>query len=184
MQPAAGSSREWIRASDIVSEYARSPLDVFKLWPSGKSYFFSPLGRCVIAYRVASSVAIALGDPVGVNTEIEMTVRAFLQACRTKGWEPAFYQTLPDLLPLYRQQGLRKLKIGDDAIVNLPQFSLEGKSKREVRSKVYQFENMGHKDRRVPATSTGRRHRTIESGVGPVVGNPRTSGAQFHGWSF
>jgi phosphatidylglycerol lysyltransferase len=143
MQPAAGSSREWIRASHIVSEYARSPLDVFKLWPSGKSYFFSPLGRCVIAYRVASSVAIALGDPVGANQEIEMTVHAFLQACRTKGWESVFYQTLPDLLPLYRQQGLRKLKIGDDAIVNLPQFSLEGKSKREVRSKVYQFENMG-----------------------------------------
>ena len=142
MQHASGSSREWIRASDIVSEYARSPLDVFKLWPSGKTFFFSPLGRCVIAYRVASSAAIALGDPVGADAEIEMTVHAFLQACHAKGWEPAFYQTLPDLLPLYRRQGLRKLKIGDDAIVDLPRFSL-GKSKRDVRSKVHRFENMG-----------------------------------------
>jgi len=143
MQPTLGSPAEWIRASKIVAEYARSPLDAFKLWPSGKSYFFSPFGRCVIAYSTAGKVAIALGDPVGAESETEMTVRAFLQECHTKRWEPVFYQTLPDLLPLYRQQGLRKLKIGDDAIVDLLQFSLEGKAKREVRSKVHQFENTG-----------------------------------------
>src|SRR5262249_21273896 len=127
MQPTLASSREWLCASKIVAEYARSPLDAFKLWPSGKSYFFSPFGRCVIAYSTAGKVAIALGDPVGAESEIEMTVRAFLQECHTKRWEPVFYQTLPDLLPFYRQQGLRKLKIGDDAIVDLLQFSLEGK---------------------------------------------------------
>ncbi len=90
MHPTSGSPVEWIRASEIVSEYARSPLDVFKLWPSGKSYFFSPLGRCVIAYCIAGGVAIALGDPVGSDAEIETTVRAFLQECRTQGWEPVF----------------------------------------------------------------------------------------------
>lgn len=43
---------------DIVEEYARSPLDAFKLWQD-KSYFFSLSGRCVIAYRVANNMAIA-----------------------------------------------------------------------------------------------------------------------------
>jgi lysylphosphatidylglycerol synthetase-like protein (DUF2156 family) len=37
-------------------------------------------------------------------------------------------------------QGMKTLKIGDDAILNLPEFSLQGKSKREVRSKVRQLE--------------------------------------------
>ena len=132
--------RERMRATEIVEQYARSPLDVFKLWPD-KSYFFSPSGRCVIAYRVAKNIAIALGDPVGPEAEIERTVCEFLQMCRENGWGVAFYQTLPDFVPVYRRLGLKKLKIGDDAMVDLQEFSL--KSKRELRSKVHQLEEMG-----------------------------------------
>ena len=85
--------------------------------------------RCVIAYRVADNTAIALGDPVGPEAEIGATVREFLEMCHENGWAAAFYQTLPDFLPVYRRLGLKKLKIGDDAMVDLPDFSLQGKVK-------------------------------------------------------
>lgn len=42
---------------------------------------------------------------------------------------------------MYRRLRLKKLKIGDDAIVDLQEFSL--KSKREHRSKVHHLEEMG-----------------------------------------
>ncbi len=129
-------------AKEIVEQYARTPLDLFKLWPD-KSYFFSPSQRCVIAYRVADKTAIALGDPVGPDAEIGATARAFLEMCRENGWAVAFYQTLPDFLPIYLRLGMKKLKIGDDAMVDLPDFSLQGKSKRELRSKVRQLEALG-----------------------------------------
>jgi phosphatidylglycerol lysyltransferase len=129
-------------AWEIVQQYARTPLDLFKLWPD-KSYFFSPSQRCVIAYRVAENTAIALGDPVGPDAEIGATVREFLEMCRENGWAAAFYQTLPDFLPVYRRLRLKTLKIGDDAMVDLPDFSLQGKSKRELRCKVRQLEAMG-----------------------------------------
>jgi len=136
------SLRERAMANEIVQQYARTPLDLFKLWPD-KSYFFSPLQRCVIAYRVAYHTAIALGDPVGPEAEISATAREFLAMCRDQGWAAAFYQTLPDFLPIYRRLGMKKLKIGDDAIVDLFEFSVQGKSKRELRSKVRQLEAMG-----------------------------------------
>ena len=126
----------------VVLRYARTPLDLFKLWPY-KSYFFSPSGRCVIAYRVAANIAIALGDPVGPATEIEPTVCQFLQSCSENGWRVAFYQTLPDFVPMYRRLRLKKLKIGDEAVIDLREFSIEGKSKRDVRSKLRHFEDMG-----------------------------------------
>jgi phosphatidylglycerol lysyltransferase len=129
-------------AREIVQQYSRTPLDLFKLWPD-KSYFFSPSRRCVIAYRVADNIAIALGDPVGPEAEIGATAREFLEMCRENGWAVAFYQTLPDFLPLYRSSRLKKLKIGDDAMVDLSSFSLEGKSKRELRCKLRQFEVKG-----------------------------------------
>jgi phosphatidylglycerol lysyltransferase len=134
--------REAALAREIVQRYARTPLDLFKLWPD-KSYFFSPTRRSVIAYRVADNTAIALGDPVGPEGEIGPTVREFLTLCRENGWAVAFYQTLPDFVPLYRGLRLRKLKIGDDAMVDLGRFSLQGKSKRELRSKLRQFEDLG-----------------------------------------
>jgi phosphatidylglycerol lysyltransferase len=126
----------------IVRQYARTPLDLFKLWPD-KSYFFPASRRSVIAYRVADGTAIALGDPVGPEADIQQTVDEFLQMCQQNGWTVAFYQTLPDFVPVYRHLRLKKLKIGDDAMVDLPQFSLKGKLKRELRSKVRQLEAMG-----------------------------------------
>jgi len=134
--------RERAIAREIVQQYARTPLDLFKLWPD-KSYFFSPSQRCVVAYRVADNTAIALGDPVGPEAEIGATVREFLEMCRENGWAVAFYQTLPDFLPMYLRLGMRKLKIGDDAMVDLREFSLQGKSKRELRAKVRQLEAVG-----------------------------------------
>jgi phosphatidylglycerol lysyltransferase len=134
--------RERALARKIVQQYARTPLDLFKLWPD-KSYFFSPSQRCVIAYRVADNIAISLGDPVGPEEEIGQIVRKFLEMCRENGWAAAFYQTLPDFVPIYRSLRLKKLKIGDAAMVDLSTFSLQGKSKRELRSKVRQLEAMG-----------------------------------------
>ena len=134
--------RERALARKIVQQYARTPLDLFKLWPD-KSYFFSPSRRCVIAYRVADNIAIALGDPVGPEQEIGPTVCKFLEMCRGNGWAVVFYQTLPDFVPLYRRFRLKKLKIGDNAMVDLSDFSLQGKSRRELRSKVRQLEAMG-----------------------------------------
>ena len=134
------SERE--RTESVVEQYARTPLDLFKLWPE-KSYFFSPSGLCVIAYRLAANVAVALGDPVGPGREIEPTVHDFLEMCDEKGWKATFYQTLPDFLPMYRRLRLKKLKIGDEAMVDLQEFSLEGKSKRDVRSKLHHFDDVG-----------------------------------------
>jgi phosphatidylglycerol lysyltransferase len=134
--------RERALAREIVQQYARTPLDLFKLWPD-KFYFFSSSCRSVIAYRVANNTALALGDPVGPEAEIGQTVSAFLEMCHENGWSAVFYQTLSDFVPAYRRLGLKKLKIGDDAMVDLLDFSLQGKGKRELRSKVRQLEGTG-----------------------------------------
>jgi len=134
--------RERAMAREIVAEHGRTTLDYFKLW-TDKSYFFSPSHTCFIAYRVAGNVALALGDPVGPENEIEPVVREFVEFCHDNGWGFGFHQALPDFLDVYRRVRLKKLKIGDDAIVNLRDFILEGKSKKEFRYKIRQMEGMG-----------------------------------------
>lgn len=134
--------RELAHARDLLAKYGRSSLDFFKVWPD-KSYLFSASENCFISYRVESNVAIALADPVGPDEEIADTVGSFVELCEENDWMVVFHQTLPDFLPIYESYGFRKLKIGDEGIVDLTNFSLAGRRMKRLRNNVHRLENNG-----------------------------------------
>jgi phosphatidylglycerol lysyltransferase len=129
-------------ANRIREKYGRSSLDYFKTWPD-KTIFISSSGRSFLAYGVALGFAVVLGDPVGPADDFEETIREFSELCLENGWRVAFHQTDPEFLPMYNNAGYRKLKIGDDAVVDLQQFSLQGKERRRLRSKVTELDKIG-----------------------------------------
>ena len=135
--------QERLHAAGILREYGRSSLDFFKLWPD-KSYYFNEPGNCFIAYRVGNNYAMALADPVGPEEYLEETVRGFLEFCRLNDWGVAFHQTLPDFLPIYSKLGLKHLKIGDEATVDLTNFGMDGSRRKKLRSNVNKFESNGY----------------------------------------
>ncbi|HEX6818737.1 MAG TPA: phosphatidylglycerol lysyltransferase domain-containing protein [Ktedonobacterales bacterium] len=98
-----------------------------------KSYFWSASGRSLIAYRVTLGVALALADPIGPVEEREAIVRDFIAYCRQQDWQVAFYQTTPGVRRLCRAMGMHAFKIGEDAIVDLARFTLQGKIGAPVR---------------------------------------------------
>ena len=132
------------RAKDLLEKYGRSSLDFFKVW-ADKSYFFTPSQNSFLAYRVEGNVALVLADPVGPEEEIEGIVRSFSELCEENSWKLTFHQTLPDFVPIYKKLGFKKLKIGDEAVVNLEEFSLEGKRMKHFRHYMNQFEKTGIK---------------------------------------
>jgi len=129
-------------AEEITARYGRSSLDFFKYWPD-KTYFFPESQQCYIAFRVGGGYAVVLGDPVGPEAEIEPTIQRFVEYCTNNDWRVTFHQTLPDFLPVYQKLGFRKLKIGDDAIVDLPNFTLDGKEAKKLRHAINQLEKQG-----------------------------------------
>ena len=133
-------------ARAIVAEHGRSSLDFFKARP-GKSLFFSPTRASFLAYRVAGGFAIVLGDPVGPTGELGGLIGDFLAFCRHNDWRVCFYQALPDWTDFYHRAGLHKIKVGDDAIVDLTSFTLEGPGARPFRHKVRQLEKQGFRTR-------------------------------------
>jgi phosphatidylglycerol lysyltransferase len=134
--------REMALARQLVEKYGRSSMDFFKYWPD-KSLFFSPSRQCFIAYRVGNNFAVAFGDPVGPEEEQEGAIRGFAAFCRENDWGVGFHQVQPDLLPVYERLGFRKMKIGDDAIVDLVSFSLSGKDRRDLRNAINRLEAAG-----------------------------------------
>ena len=129
-------------AAEIVSRYGRCALDYFKFWQD-KSFFFTSSQKCFLAYRVGADFAVVLADPVGPEDEIETTILEFKEFCEENDWGLAFYQTLPDFLSVYKRVGFKKLKIGDDAIVDLTRFTLQGKAMKKFRHVTNQLESSG-----------------------------------------
>jgi phosphatidylglycerol lysyltransferase len=129
-------------ARQIITQYGRTTMDYFKSWPD-KSYFFSPDHQCFLAYSVGANFAVVLGDPVGPENFIEDIVRRFKDFCQEHDWGFGFHQTLPDFLPVYRRLGFKKLKIGDDAIVDLRTFTLDGKTMKATRNAIAKLDKAG-----------------------------------------
>lgn len=133
---------ERARAADILEKHGRSALDAFKIAPD-KAYFFSPSEKSFLAYRMRGNIALVLADPVGPEEEIPAIVGGFRDMCDENDWKLVFHQTLPDFLPIYKEAGFKKLKIGDEAVVDLDAFSLDGKRQKHLRHYANQLENSG-----------------------------------------
>lgn len=120
-------------AKTIVEQYGRSSLARFTLFDD-KAYYFSPSGQSVIAYVAKGRGAIALGDPIGPVEDRKEVLIGFQQFCDRNDWYPAFYQTLPDDLELYQDLGFKVLRMGEEAIVDLHNFTLKGKANQNLRN--------------------------------------------------
>ncbi len=135
-------------AQAIAVQYGRTGQDFFKHWPD-KSYYFSSNRKSFLGYRVAGHYALVLGDPVGPESELQATVHEFIDFCRTRGWRVGFHQVSEDHLPVYEALGFHRLKVGDDAIVDLAKFSLTGSAMKEFRNTVNRLDRLGYRVERV-----------------------------------
>jgi phosphatidylglycerol lysyltransferase len=112
-----------------------------------KQCFFSPSGLAYISYAVEkvafAKVAIVVGDPVGPLDEIPAVLNAFHSYCHERGWLLAFWQARAELVPLYRRAGMRCLKIGEDAVLQLDKFTLKGGAIANVRTSRRRAEKEG-----------------------------------------
>lgn len=149
-RPATASQK--VRARAVVEAYGRSSLARMTLF-NDKSYYFSP-GGSVVAYIVRGRTAVALGDPIGPREDALATITGFKATCAGNDWLPAFHQTLPDYLDNYRAAGFKTLCIGNEAIVSLNDFSLAGKSNKDLRWTANRLPRLGYQAKIHPAPSS------------------------------
>ncbi|HEY5984652.1 MAG TPA: phosphatidylglycerol lysyltransferase domain-containing protein, partial [Anaerolineales bacterium] len=138
--PATAAERE--RARSIVEKYGHSSLARYLLFDD-KRYYFTQ-GGTVIGYALMGRTAIVLGDPVGPPHDLPAAIKAFGELCQHNDWLPVFYQTLPETLHQYQSAGFDAIRIGDEGIVNLESFTLEGKAGRPLRAPVNKLNRDGY----------------------------------------
>lgn len=108
-----------------------------------KRVLFNDRRDAFLMYQVSRRSWVALGDPVGEREGQEELVWRFRELSDRHGSWPVFYQVSAECLPLYVDLGLAVLKLGEEARVYLPEFSLEGSARAELRTQRRRAERDG-----------------------------------------
>ncbi|WP_373295476.1 phosphatidylglycerol lysyltransferase domain-containing protein [Kitasatospora griseola] len=128
-----------------------------------KAVVFSPSGKAAVAYRVVGGVTLASGDPIGDPEAWPGAIDAWLAEAREHAWVPAVMGASEEAGVIYARHGLDALELGDEAIVELDEFSLDGRAMRVVRQAYNRVKRAGY-------TVRIRRHEAIpESEMAELV---------------
>ncbi|WP_335938329.1 phosphatidylglycerol lysyltransferase domain-containing protein [Streptomyces sp. PTD5-9] len=113
-----------------------------------KAVVFSPSGKAAVCYRVVSGVMLASGDPIGDVEAWPGAIERFMDEARAHSWTPAVMgcgETGGEVWT--RETGLDALELGDEAVVDVADFSLAGRAMRNVRQMVKRIERLGYETR-------------------------------------
>jgi lysyl-tRNA synthetase class 2 len=147
LQPANGphplTRGERGKLEDILVRWGRiDSLSYFTL-RDDRSVIFSQSGKSAITYRVVGTVSLAGGDPVGDPEAWPGAIAAWLDEARSFGWVPAVLAASERGAEAYHRAGMDALELGDEAILHVADFSLDGRSMRGVRQAVSRCQRAG-----------------------------------------
>jgi phosphatidylglycerol lysyltransferase len=131
----------------IFSNHSRHSLSAFAI-QSDKHHLLVAGGRGLVAYAARGSVALTCGDPLAPDELFEQSVVEYMEFCRRSSWTPCFYDAAEVRLPVYQGLRLRTLKMAEEAILDLKEFSLAGNKRANLRAMVNKAAKSGMRVRR------------------------------------
>ena len=135
------------RLRDLLAGHGeRDSLGYFAL-RDDKFVVFSKTRKAAVMYRVIAGAAVASGDPLGDSEAWPGAIEEFLDACRRYGWVPAVMGCSELGATVWARYGLDVLEIGDEAIVDVDSFTLDGRAMRGVRQAVSRTRRAGYEVR-------------------------------------
>jgi phosphatidylglycerol lysyltransferase len=139
VQPPAAA--ELAEAEAIIRRQDRS--DGLLAMMGDKSLMFSASRRSFLMYAKRGRSWVALYDPVGPAEDSAELVLRFIETAARHGGRAAFYQVRLESLPLYLNAGLKIMKLGEEARIDLAGFSLAGSRWSHLRYAVKRGERDG-----------------------------------------
>ncbi len=130
-----------LRARDVVRRHGMSTLDYFALRSDKRWYFHRD---SMVAYAVYGGICLISPDPIGPVNERHQVWEAFRHFAQEQGWIVAIMGAGQEWLPIYRESGMHNIYLGDEAVVNVQEFSLAGKAMKGLRQAHNRVANKGY----------------------------------------
>lgn len=139
--PGEPTAADLVAVRAIVASSPRTPANLALL--GDKRFLFNKKHDAFIMYAVQGRSWVSMGDPVGAPEEFAELVWRFFEQSDRYGGGPVFYEVDHENAPLYVELGLTLLKIGEEARIYLPDFSMEGSARKGLRQTVSRMTRAG-----------------------------------------
>jgi phosphatidylglycerol lysyltransferase len=136
------TARTLEKAKEILKEYGRSAVDHFKI-AYDKIIFLSENTDGFISYKIANGFAVVLEEPVCAEEDKLDILKEFENYCKKGGFNVVYYRVGEEGLYYYNAMGKRKMLIGQEAIMEVASFTLEGKDKKSLRNGLNSLQKKG-----------------------------------------
>jgi phosphatidylglycerol lysyltransferase len=124
---------EVARARAVIAAAPTAPVTANLALLGDKHFLFSESGRSFVMFGMRGGSWIAMGEPVGPAEERLEILWQFRELCDRYGAWPAFYNVTPESLPQFLELGLTFQKLGEEGLVPLDRFSIDGLKHKGLR---------------------------------------------------
>lgn len=131
-----------LRARAVLERHGSGTLDYFALRPD-KDFFF--WGDTAVAHGVYGGVCLVSPDPIGPVAEREEAWKAFRRYVDEHGWALGGLGMGEEWLPIYRASGMHDLYVGDEGVVRVNRFTLDGGRFKGLRQAVNRVAKYGYR---------------------------------------
>jgi phosphatidylglycerol lysyltransferase len=138
------SDEEKEKAGKLVLQHGHSALDYFKTY-SDKQIFTPSEINAFISFRVRRNYAIVLEDPVAPDKEeMAKCIALFGKYCYENGLKDIYYRVPKESLDVYGIFSKKSLFVGQEGVVDISQFTLEGGERKSIRNALNKITEQGY----------------------------------------
>ncbi|MED4351922.1 bifunctional lysylphosphatidylglycerol flippase/synthetase MprF [Schinkia azotoformans] len=137
-----GKSRKWPMESSInqeekiyghINKYKGNVL-THLIFLHDKYVFWNSQDNVLIPFQKYADKVVALGDLTGEKSEFPHAIEEFLTISDLYGYTPIFYENSNDMIPILHENGFDFFKLGEEAFVDLVNFSISGNKMKAMRA--------------------------------------------------
>jgi lysyl-tRNA synthetase, class II len=132
------------QAAALVRRHGADTLSAFKL-RADLPRRFSADGRAVVAYRIEAGTLLLAGDPVGPPDAVDALLRDTRAFARRHGLALGAVGASDAFAEAARCVGLRRMYLGDEAMLATGDWALGGRARKSLRKAVNRIERCGYR---------------------------------------
>jgi lysylphosphatidylglycerol synthetase-like protein (DUF2156 family) len=139
-----GAETDNVTFTDARSLVARHGGDTLSYFALRDDKHHVRIGDTLISYATRNGVCLVSPDPIGPPGDRQAAWSAFRAHVTGQGWNVAVLGASEEWLPTYRAAGMAERYIGDEAIVDVGRFSLDGGTMKGLRQAVNRIAKHGY----------------------------------------
>ncbi|ALS00709.1 hypothetical protein ATZ33_04780 [Enterococcus silesiacus] len=137
-----GSALDEERALTLLTTYGGNTDSQLIFLRDKEMYFYTDQNNedtVLLQFKTLNNKCIVMGDPSGKKEDFSVAVEQFINEADQWGYLPVFYEASEEVVMFLHEFGYDFIKMGEEAHVDLPTFTLSGKKMKSERAVMNRF---------------------------------------------